>query len=390
MMNTSENETFIPQNGAKISIKDSIKDTILHFFKDTLEKKYFDAVLIPVKVPAGDSYSWILIEDISLLKDANPIAPIMTVQGATALSKFTRKGKGSLKVAVIFRPCEIRATIELAKLEQVDLEKVYLFSFDCPGSLPILDYIQDPEKGEKTFSSFYADDNWTNESIKPVCQMCTDFSLTSSDLHFGIAGMNKDQILLIPNSKKGEDVLNDLKIKSGESLSDWQKKIDEITQKKEKIKAETFQKIKPQVEGLDNLIETFSKCISCHNCMSVCPICYCRQCYFDSEVSKFNSDNYFQRAEKRGGLRFPPDNILFHSGRMTHMNLSCVSCGMCEDACPVSIPVAQIFSYVGDKTQKAFEYQPGRNRGEPLPLKTYQTEELQEIKKLVNDSFGQE
>jgi len=72
------------------------------------------------------------------------------------------------------------------------------------------------------------------------------------------------------------------------------------------------------------------------------------------------------------------------------MSLSCVSCGMCEDACPASIPVAQIFSYVSDKTQKAFEYHPGRSIGEPLPLKDYKVKELQEIKKLVNDSFGQE
>ncbi len=387
-MNTVENETFIPQNGAKISIKDSIKNTILHFFKDILEKKYFDALLIPVKVPAGDSYSWILIEDISLLKDANPVAPMMTVQGATALSKLTRKGKGNLKVAAILRPCEIRAAIELAKLEQVDLENVCLFSFDCPGALPILDYIQAPEKGEKTFSSFFTEDKWSDESIKPVCKMCTGFSLTSSDLHFGILGVKKDHLLLMSNSKKGENVLKDLGIKSAESLSDWQKKVDKITQDREKIKVESYKKIKPQVEGLDSLIETFSKCISCHNCMSVCPICYCRQCYFDSAVSKFTSDNYLHRAEKRGGLRFPPDNILFHSGRMSHMSLSCVSCGMCEDACPVSIPVAQIFSYVSDKTQKAFEYQSGRNIGEPLPLKDYKVKELQEIKKLVNDSFS--
>ncbi len=65
-------------------------------------------------------------------------------------------------------------------------------------------------------------------------------------------------------------------------------------------------------------------------------------------------------------------------------------CGMCEDVCPASIPIAQIFSFIANETQKAFEYQPGRNVGEPLPLKEYKEEELQELKKLVNDSVGQE
>jgi hypothetical protein len=125
-MNTAENELYSPKKGAMISVKNSIREIILSFFKEALEKKIFDAVLIPVQVPAGDSYTWILIEDVSLFKDAAPVAPIMPVQGANALSSLTRKGKGNLKIAAIMRPCEIRAAIELAKLEQVHLENVFL------------------------------------------------------------------------------------------------------------------------------------------------------------------------------------------------------------------------------------------------------------------------
>ncbi|MCK4655147.1 MAG: 4Fe-4S dicluster domain-containing protein [Candidatus Cloacimonetes bacterium] len=389
-MNTAENESYSPKKGAMISIKKSIRETILSFFKEALEKKIFDAVLIPVKVPAGDSYTWILIEDVSLFKDAAPIAPIMPVQGANALSSLTRKGKGNLKIAAIMRPCEIRAAIELAKLEQVHLENVSLFSFDCPGALPLSDYVQNPKKGEEIFESFFTENKWNEKSIKPICRMCDNFSLPNCDLHFGILGVEKNSILLIPNSFKGEGVLNEMGITFKNDLSEWKKKVDEIKKEKEKIKKETYHNIQPMVEGLDNLVQTFAKCIGCHNCMSVCPICYCRQCYFDSEISKFTSDNYLLRAEKRGAIRFPTDIILFHTGRMSHMSLSCVSCGMCEDVCPASIPVAQIFSYVADKTQKAFEYQPGRDTGEPLPLKEYKEEELQELKKLVNDSVIQE
>ena len=62
-MNTVEIESYSPKKGAMISIKNNVRETILSFLKGTLEKKIFDAVLIPVKVPAGDSYTWILIED---------------------------------------------------------------------------------------------------------------------------------------------------------------------------------------------------------------------------------------------------------------------------------------------------------------------------------------
>ena len=85
------------------------------------------------------------------------------------------------------------------------------------------------------------------------------------------------------------------------------------------------------------------------------------------------------RAEAAGGLRLPPETSLFHVGRMLHMSLSCVSCGACEDACPTSIPVAQVFSLVGDRNQKEFSYVPGRSMDEPLPLRVYQEEEFEEV-----------
>ena len=62
-----------------------------------------------------------------------------------------------------------------------------------------------------------------------------------------------------------------------------------------------------------------------------------------------------------------------------HMSLSVVSCGACEDVCPVSIPVAQIFSRVADETQGLFDYVSGRSLEEPIPLVAYKEEELHEM-----------
>ena len=75
----------------------------------------------------------------------------------------------------------------------------------------------------------------------------------------------------------------------------------------------------------------------------------------------------------------PTDTLLFHVGRMLHMSLSCVSCGMCEDACPMDIPVAQIFTLVGDRNQEMFDYVPGNGIDEPLPLRTFEKEEFLEV-----------
>ena len=94
---------------------------------------------------------------------------------------------------------------------------------------------------------------------------------------------------------------------------------------------------------------------------------------------KFSFEDYLKRAEITGGLRLPPETSLFHIGRMLHMSLSYVSCGACEDACPMSIPVAQVFSLVGNKNQEEFDYVPGRSLDEPLPLRVYEEEEFEEV-----------
>jgi formate dehydrogenase subunit beta len=84
------------------------------------------------------------------------------------------------------------------------------------------------------------------------------------------------------------------------------------------------------------------------------------------------------RADKRGGIALPTDKLLFHLGRMSHMNLSCIGCGACEDACTMDVPVAQIFNYMAEKIQQMFNYVPGRKTDERIPVLTYQEDELHE------------
>jgi formate dehydrogenase subunit beta len=109
----------------------------------------------------------------------------------------------------------------------------------------------------------------------------------------------------------------------------------------------------------------------------VCPICYCRLCFAEKSTLIDTADDYLQRTDLKGAMQLFPEPLLFHLGRMAHMSVSCVSCGMCEDACPVDIPVGRIFSLVGEATQGIFDYIPGSEQ--ELPLKRFELEELTEI-----------
>ena len=366
------------EQGTVFTAEGSTREIILTFIKQALGKDCFDAVLIPAKAPESDSFSYLLIQDEAILKDAYPICPIMPVQGAKALHSLTGRGKGKKRIAALLRPCEVRATVDLFKLGQVDLENISLISIDCPGALPLADWAGDPQKAETVFSEVLKGE--ASESLRPVCQICDKFSTTGSeDLHIGVLGAKNSSILLIPGSPRGKSLLGNIGISVEGDISEWKDKVDKLTEERKEKRKQAQKELEAKSTGLDKLLNTFSKCINCHNCMRVCPICFCRQCFFDSDNMKFSFEDYLNRAEMMGGLRLPPETLLFHIGRMLHMSLSCVSCGACEDACPMSIPVAQFFSLVGNKNQEEFDYVPGRSLDEPPPLRVYEEKEFEEV-----------
>ena len=70
--------------GAVISAKQSLEKTINNLLEEAIDKGVFSGILIPMRVPAGDSFAYVLIKDKSLLKDASFLPPTMFVQGARA------------------------------------------------------------------------------------------------------------------------------------------------------------------------------------------------------------------------------------------------------------------------------------------------------------------
>jgi formate dehydrogenase subunit beta len=364
--------------GALFTAKGEVRERVIAFLQQALSQGCFDAVLIPVRASGTDSISYSLVRDEALLKEAYPLPPIMSVQGARAISSFTGHGKGKKRVAALVRPCEARATVELFKLGQVDLENIFLITIDCPGALPLADWAKDTKKTEETFAKVLKGE--AGESLRPICQICDKFSATGAeDLHIGTLGVKGDSILLIPRSPKGNSILEKMGLTAKEAISGWEQAVNSLTKERKAKRQKSMQELKPKATGLDNLLKTFGQCINCHNCMRVCPICYCRQCFFDSPNMNFTFEDYLERAETAGGLKLPPETLLFHIGRMLHMSLSCVSCGACEDACPTAIPVAQIFSLVGNQNQEEFDYVPGRDINEPLPLRVYEEKEFEEV-----------
>jgi len=356
------------KEGHVIKATEGTSKAIAGLLKSSLEKKIFEAVLVPIRT--NEEYNYVLTDNIDLLNKAEIMPPVMSVQGGKVLQALTRHGK-SRKIAAVMRMCEIRAAIELSKLEQTDLENVFFISVDCNGVTPLSDYLEDPSSAGKKF--------------RPLCEICTSFSVVGDeqaqdvDIHAATMGVDKGQILLIPMSADGESVLEKLGIDKKQDAGNWVKQTEKLQKQRTAAREKALTKTKETIKGLNGLVEVFSRCIECYNCRSVCPICYCRLCFSDKETFRETGGEYLDRAQAQGVMKCTDEVLQFHLGRMSHISLSCVSCGMCEDACPVDIPVGQIFSVVAERSQAIFNYVPGKSSDEPQPLRTFELDELTEV-----------
>jgi formate dehydrogenase (coenzyme F420) beta subunit len=361
----------------------NIVESLRTFLRGLLEKKHFEALLVALEMPAEGRAVMTLVRDPGLLKHANPLAPVMLRNAAQIVAEMTRLAPSRKKVAVVLRSCELRALVELVKLKQASLENLTLIGLDCYGTYSATGYREYCRENANSLEP-YLKSQGADARLRQACRVCEYPAPLNGDILIGLVGMDLNRGLLVQGLKpEAEKIISSLGLSecAESDLKSRETALAGLKARRQEARDRFFAQLKNEVVGLDNLLSTLAPCINCHNCRVLCPICYCKECFFDSPTFEWEADKYLGWAEKKGALKMPEDTLLYHLTRLNHMVASCVGCGMCQEACPHDIPVFTMFRLVGAQVQSDFNYVPGRSLEEEPPLTVFREDELGEIGK---------
>ena len=374
---------------AIVEVKDGdVLAALREFLRRLLEAQVVEALLVPLELPSGDAVAPTLIKDPERLATANPLAPVMMANSANLVSRLTRLGNRE-KVGVVLRSCEMRALIELVKLQQASLDNLVTLGIDCLGTYEVTQYSRlktelEDGAGPSTDQLKAAGEGEVVPAVgyefRAACQICEYPMATGVDINIGLIGVDTQTMILLDMEPDiGQEVLEKLDLKEGDAPG-REEAVGKLVAAREQARDQAFAAFHEKVKDAASLIAQFSTCIACHNCTSACPICYCKECLFETDTFRHPSDRYLMWAGRKGAARMPSDTVLFQLTRMNHMVSSCVGCGMCESACPSDLPLALMFRAVGQRVQQLFDYLPGRSLEDELPVATFKEDEFPEYK----------
>jgi formate dehydrogenase subunit beta len=371
----------------KLEVKNNdIVASLQVFLKSVLELPQIGAMVVSQHLPMKNVVMPTLVTDPQALEGADPLAPSFPLNAAKLVSRLTRKPSGA-KIAAVLRPCEIRAFVELVKLNQAGMENLILVGFDCLGAYQNSDYLMVANRDEvKTTQKFYekmlSENDISSEEIQVsnACRACEHPVPEGVDITIGLLGAPvRDYLWIKADTAEGENILAKLNLTSTEEPPERNRAVESLLSKRLAFRDRMFEENHAATETIEKLTAYLAGCVNCYNCRVACPVCYCRECVFVTDVFDHEPSQYLRWAKRKKLIKMPTDTVFYHITRLAHMSTACVGCGQCSNACPNDIPVMELFRTVAHKTQHAFDYEAGRNLDESPPLSVFKENEFKDL-----------
>lgn len=372
---------------ALLEVKEqNLLDALRGFLRDMLKSEDVSAVLAPWQLPMKNMVMPTLIQDPEQLDRVDPLSPAFPMNSAKLVSRLTRRPSGG-RIAAVMRPCEIRAFIELVKLKQGRTEDLLIIGTDCLGAYRNRDYFQwvgeDIEASTRQFyTRVLSSEASTGDDVDlaPACRACEMPEPQGADIAIGLYGVETATSMLVKaQTEKGEAMLATLRLPSATEPPARKKALKTLVDERTAVRDKMFEDTENAINSIERLTSYLASCVNCYNCRVACPVCYCRECVFVTDVFDHEPSQYLRWAAKKGMVKMPTDTVFYHITRLAHMSTACVGCGQCSNACPNDIPVMELFRAVSCHTQKAFDYVPGRSLEESPPLSEFREDEFDEV-----------
>ena len=218
------------------------------------------------------------------------------------------------KKAVVVKPCDAKAVAGLIRETQLKRDDVVLIGVRCGGVLA------DPTRPAEV----------SPETVAPRCAECQSHEPKLAD-HVVGAPAAAPPVSALP------DLLASLEAMApAERWAFWQSEL--------------------------------SRCVRCHACREVCPLCFCERCVADKTQPQWIESS----AHGRG-------NFAWHLTRAIHLAGRCVGCGECERACPAAIPLGLLNKKVAHVMAERFNYVATDDPAVPCPIGTFRQDDTQEF-----------
>ncbi|MFH1983544.1 MAG: Coenzyme F420 hydrogenase/dehydrogenase, beta subunit C-terminal domain [Pseudomonadota bacterium] len=367
-----------------VDVKDrDLLGALRGFLTAVLAQEEISAILVPWRLPMKNVVMPTLVTDPALMDRADPLAPAFPINGAKLASRLTRKASGG-RIAAVMRPCEIRAFTELVKLKQGSAEDLVIIGIDCLGAFDNSDFTKWAEEnngdGSQRFAAQVLAGETTGPDLAPACRICEFPVASGADISVALYGVDTgSRILAIGQSAAGDALLSSLGLADAKTPPAREQAVTALVDGRITARDRLFAETREATDDLEKLTGYLAGCVNCYNCRVACPVCYCKECVFVTDVFNHEPLQYLRWAERKGAVKMPTDTVFYHLTRLAHMSTACVGCGQCSNACPNDIPVMELFRTAAHAVQAAFNYEAGRSPEEKPPLSEFREKEFEEV-----------